>query len=324
MLKRYIVKSEMLRQADDEARDTEIVWYDLVEPTREEEVRVEQVLGIEVPTREEMHEIELSSRLYFEKAAAYVTITVVTRGDSDSPEIHNISFILSRNTLVTIRYVNTMPFDMFLSRKERVAREHYHGSSVFAGLFEALVDRLSDVLEKTGHHIDEVSREIFLPHEKKQKRLGQRKLDFEKLLKEVGRTGDLISKARESLFSFQRAISFVGQTDYFKNAEDGQRLQVLARDIVALGDHAAFLSQKVNFLLDATLGMVSIEQNSIIKIFSVAAVVFLPPTLVASIYGMNFNAMPELSWKFGYPLALLIMLLSAYLPYKFFRHKGWL
>ena len=154
-------------------------------------------------------------------------------------------------------------------------------------------------------------------------------VNLQELIERIGEEGDFVSKMRESLVSIGRAVAFMqaveDQARENKQVKENKaRIKILQRDIVSLTDHATFLSGKISFLLDAVLGLISIEQNGIIKIFSVAAVVFLPPTLVASIYGMNFAFMPELQWQFGYPFAILLMIMSAVLPYYYFKGKGWL
>lgn len=301
-----------------------LVWVDLLNPTREEEVDVERLLGTEIPTREEMHEIELSSRLYQENGALHATATIVTQADTPEPETHAVTFLLVNQCLITIRYVNPRPFRIFISRTGRIETQSYQGSTVFTNLLELVVDRLADILEMAGHNIDGMTRKIFRPKSNKANEEEER-TDFETLLQEIGINGDLISKTRESMVSISRLLSFILQAPQFRHGtEEHGRISTLLRDIAPLSDHANFLSNKVNFLLDATLGMISIEQNATIKIFSVAAVVFLPPTLVASIYGMNFHFMPELDWQYGYPLAIFLMILSAFLPYKYFKRKKWL
>lgn len=179
------------------------------------------------------------------------------------------------------------------------------------------------MLERASRDVEAISKDIFNPTATK---ASSRDRNFQRLLKQIGHKESLTSNMRDSLTSLQRLAGFlanvVGQA---KNGKDMKaRVKTLSRDVVSIADHASFLSQKITFLLDATLGMINIEQNAIIKIVSVAAVVFLPPTLVASIYGMNFDAMPELKWMLGYPWALGLMVLSAVLPFWWFRRKGWL
>ena len=313
-----LVKVEV---APDAPLPPEAVWIDLVAPTQEEERRVESVLGVEVPTREEMQEIEISSRLYEENGALYMTATIVAKADTEHPEASAVSFILAGDRLVTVRYAEPQPFALFSARCQRAPGAYSRGEAVLAGLLDSLIDRIADVLERIGLEVDDISHEIF---EHSARPSGGS--DFQDILRRLGRRGDLTSKVRESLVSVGRLLMFLTQASAAqKIAKDlRNRLRTMSRDVLSLTDHASFLSSKINFLLDATLGMINIEQNAIIKIFSVVAVVFLPPTLIASIYGMNFAYMPELQWPFGYPMALLLMLASAVTPYLYFKRRGWL
>jgi magnesium transporter len=310
------------QDAPDAALPPEAVWLDLVAPTVAEERLVETLLGVEVPTREEMQEIEVSSRLYEENGALYMTATVVSRADTEHPEASAISFILAGDRLVTVRYADPQPFGLFASRCQRSPGTYPRGDAVLAGLLDALIDRIADVLEHIGLEVDALSHEVF-EHPATPRRGG----DFQDILRRLGRRGDLTSKVRESLVGVGRLLMFLGQigTPNTKAAKDlRNRLRTMTRDVRSLTEHASFLSGKINFLLDATLGMINIEQNAIIKIFSVVAVVFLPPTLIASVYGMNFAFMPELASPFGYPLALALMLGSAIAPLLYFKRRGWL
>ena len=297
------------------------LWLDLLEPTLEEERAVEQFLEIEVPTREEMREIETSNRLYEEDGALYMTATIVTRIDTDRPEAAAVTFILVRNKLITNRYHDPLPFRRFTAYAERHAAASSSASMILAGLLEAVIERSADILERVSADLDELSAGIFATP-------GRRRnvsRDMREVMQRIGRIGDLVSKSRESLVSLGRLLSFVQQSSALTLPPDLRaRFKTLSRDVLALSDHASFVNNKTTFMLEATLGLINIEQNDIIKIFSVAAVVFLPPTLIASIYGMNFHFMPELDWHLGYPLALLLMIVSAVLPYLFFRRKGWL
>jgi magnesium transporter len=298
-----------------------LVWLDLHYPTDEEEEFAESLFKIDIPTRDEMHEIEPSSRLYIENGSLYTTTTIITKADTLEPETHAITFMLTGNCLITVRYSDPKPFQIVLSPHSTITTGD-KGNTIFAKLLNAIINRLADILEGIGHNIDTTTSEIFRANSPKN---AAQKPNLEEILCKIGVNGDLVSKTRESLISITRLISFIGQTPFFKNTpEEHLHIETMLHDIHALNDHADFLSSKLTFLLDATLGKISIEQNSIIKIFSVAAVIFLPPTLVASIYGMNFDFMPELKWHIGYPLALTLMLISAVLPYLFFRKKGWL
>ncbi|AWC22945.1 magnesium/cobalt transporter CorA [Aminobacter sp. P9b] len=324
MIKAFVVENDRLRLADSIAAEKDkIVWADLLNPTREEEAEVEQWLGVGVPTREEMEEIEISSRLYVEDGAYFMTATLPSQADSDFPVMSPVTFVLRRNLLVTIRYHEPKAFLSFPLRAEKAAIGCTTGETILVGLLEAIVDRLADVLERVSREVELLSKDIFNPTATK---ASKRDRDFQVILKGIGRKESLTSNMRDSLTSLQRLAGFLASaTGQAKNGKDAKaRVKTLSRDVASLTDHASFLSQKITFLLDATLGMINIEQNGIIKIVSVAAVVFLPPTLVASIYGMNFDLMPELKWALGYPFALGLMVVSAILPFWWFRRRGWL
>jgi magnesium transporter len=312
-----LVKAEVPRDAP---APGEAVWLDLVAPTPEEEHQVERLLGVAVPTREEMQEIEVSSRLYEENAALYMTATVVSQAQSEQPQASAVSFILANNRLVTVRYADPQPFELFAARCQRAPIPHARGDTVLVGLLDALIDRIADVLEHIGLEVDGISHEVF-EHPASPRKSG----DFQDILRRLGRRGDLTSKVRESLVGVGRLLMFFGQAGATHIAKDlRNRLRTMTRDVRSLTEHASFLAGKINFLLDATLGMINIEQNAIIKIFSVVAVVFLPPTLIASIYGMNFELLPELAWPVGYPFALALVVGSAIAPYLFVKRRGWL
>lgn len=302
------------------------VWLDLVNPTSEEARRIEDLLGISLPTREEMHEIEVSARLFNEFGAEFMTILGVTRLDTDDPMLTPITFVLKGSSLVTMRHDEPKAFTNFVTRALKPdAVACATGEQIMFGLIESLSDRVADALERTAADIDTISREVF----RKRRVAGEsaKARDLEGLLEKVGIDGDMLTTLRESLVSVNRLLTFhtaIEQNDRKVNKEVKGRAKTLYRDVVALTDQTAFLSNKVNFLLDATLGLISLQQSQIIKIFSVAAVVFLPPTLVASIYGMNFEYMPELKWVAGYPFAIGLMILSAILPYLYFKQRGWL
>jgi len=326
MLSLYVPSPAGLQRLDPapEGVPESLLWADLVEPTLAEEKEVERFVGIEVPTREEMKEIEASNRLYEEDGALYMTLTVVTKIDTERPETAAITFILAKDRLITLRYVDPLPFRKYISYAERHASTCGSSLVVFAGLLESIVERIADVLERVGADLDDASANVFAPPAAKQK-ANRVNRDLRAMMERIGRDGDLLSKARESLVSLTRLLAFVQQSGAIQLAPDVRnRFRNLARDAMALSDHASFVSNKISFLLEATLGLINIEQNAIIKIFSVAAVVFLPPTLIASIYGMNFEHMPELSWQAGYPWALGLMVVSAILPYLYFKRRGWL
>jgi magnesium transporter len=301
------------------------IWADLCNPAPEDETCLENLLSIDVPTREEMHDIELSSRLYMKNGILYATATLITKADTLDPETHAITFMIADAYMITIRYCDPKPFRVFIRQTVEPVEEAYRSNEAFSDLFELIVERLAEILELNGHEIDRLTRKIFRWKQPDAEGKLTEKPDFEKMLVDIGLAGDVVSKTRESMVSMNRLGGFILQTPHFKpESYAHNRVKTRLRDIESLSDHASFLSSKLSFLLDATLGMISNEQNATIKIFSVATVVFLPPTLIASIYGMNFQFMPELQWHFGYPLALGLMILSGYLPYRYFKMRKWL
>ena len=297
-----------------------VIWYDLLNPSQQEEAQVEAELGIDVPTREEMEEIEHSSRLYRRDDALYMTATVIAGSQTVQPESVPTTFLLTGDRLVTVRYAELQPFRNVEKRLSRhPPGTALDGEGTLLILLDAIIDRVADLLEFVGREVDDISREIF-----RSDREQGGDTDFQALLCRIGRNNDLTSRARESIMTLSRLFGFLGSVGDYGEGESTVRLEMLCRDAASLSDHAAFLSNKLTFLLDASLGMLNIEQNAIIKIFSVAAVVLLPPTLIASIYGMNFRVMPELEWTYGYPLALMLMLLSVGLTYAYFKRRHWL
>jgi magnesium transporter len=298
------------------------VWLDLVNPAPGEDKVVEKLLGVGVPTREEMQEIEVSSRLYVEHHARFMTATLMCNSDTAVPKTTAVTFILAGHRLVTVRYDEPRPFLIVSNKLARSCPSSINGEAVMLDLLDAVIDRAADILERIGMEVDRVSHDIFEPENSSD----DSSLSYKDILKAIGSKGDLTSKVRESLVSIGRLLLFLAnEAEGMRWSKDVRlQLQAMQRDVLSLSDHATYLANKITFLLDAMLGVVQIEQNNVIKIFSVAAVVLLPPTMIASIYGMNFKHMPELAWELGYPLAIGLMLLSAVLPYYFFKWRKWL
>ena len=298
------------------------IWFDLVTPTTGEDKLVERSLGIAVPTREEMQEIEVSSRLYVENGARYMTATLMCQSDTQAPKTTPVTFILAGHKLVTVRYDEPRPFMLVSNKLARACPATVSGETIMMDLLDAVIDRAADILERAGADIDGVSHDIFEPEGARL----DRTVTYLDIFKTIGRKGDLTSKVRESLVSIGRLLLFIAnEADAMKWPKEMRaQLKSMQRDVQSLSDHASYLGNKVTFLLDAMVGVMSVEQNNIIKIFSVAAVVLMPPTLIASIYGMNFKHMPELEWTYGYPAAIGLMILAAILPYMFFKWMRWL
>jgi magnesium transporter len=324
MLSVYVQKGTSLERISVEpgvAPPEAAVWIDLVTPTVQEDKLVEHLLGIAVPTREEMQEIEVSSRLYVENGARYMTATLMCQSDSATPKTTPVTFILSGHRLCTVRYDDPRPFAIVEHKLGRACGPKVSGETVLMDLLDAVIDRSADILERIAAEVDQVSHSIFEPDDE------AAPPSYNDVLKALGRKGDLTSKVRESQVSVGRLLSFLAnEAEGMKWPKDTRlQLQSMQRDMTSLSDHATFLSNKITFLLDAMLGVVNIQQNAIIKIFSIMAVVFMPPTLVASIYGMNFHSgMIELEWHYGYPWALFLMVVVAVLPLVYFRWKKWL
>ncbi len=303
----------------DESHIQGALWIDLNDPTAEEALAVERALGIELPTREDMEEIEATSRVYRDRDAVVITVTHLIGLDTPQPSLVPISFVVTPTNLVTQRFADPRSFRAV---EAGCARDPIPDAplTVLFRLLDAVVDRTADILELMSADIDTTAAQVF-GRDGPEKRLSI--ADLNAILKKIGRLHFVTGKAHGSLLTLARAASYLSLPGRFPKVPRDE-VKALTRDIASLVETSAFNAGTVAFLMDATVGRISVEQNAIIKIFSVAAVVFLPPTLVASIYGMNFEHMPELGWTLGYPWALGLMVLSAVLPYLFFKRKGWL
>jgi len=299
-------------------------WVDLEEPTPEEEALVERCIRMDVPTEKEMAEIEPSSRLYEQNEALYMTVSVLYGVQDGLPRTSPISFVLTGNRLVTVRYATPKPVRAFSDHARRDASVVSDAQTALVRMLDAIIDRLADELENVGSDIEQISTHIF------HKEMDERRIPAARLtalLTRIGRTQTLLAKIRYSAVSTLRMLSFLSGTRRANNgnvAEFRQHLASLTTDVTALSEHAGYQSDNLQFLLDASLGLISIEQNAAMKLFSWAAVVFLPPTLIAGIFGMNFHYMPELNWHYGYPISLVLMLASAIGPYLYFKKRGWI
>ncbi len=294
-----------------------VTWIDIHKPTADDEKFIQEELHITIPTRAEMAEIELSNRLYQENEDLYMTAVIVAQSKKIDNKLAPITCILSDQHLITIRHSEPHFFKFFESQITKRQVHLHNGPSLFTALLEANVNALADLLEVIGHRLEEYSKEVFY-----YKANNSNHPDYRTIMQMTGKQGDLNTKVRESLVTLNRMLQFFKKNQKGQNEQD--RLEILEKDMTSLSDYATFISNKVTFILEATLGMVYIDQNNIIKIFSVAAVIFLPPTLIASIYGMNFKLMPELLWEYGYIFALVLMVLSSLFAYQFFKWKRWL
>lgn len=291
------------------------VWVDLFQPTPAQ-VELMAAQGINVPNLADMEEIEISNRLYREDQADYMTAVLPgatpDRGQIAAP----VTFILTPDRLITVRHHAPRPFETFADRAERSASGCGDSTRIFLGLVEEIVARHADLLESAGKALDQVAAQVFdggTPA-------------LRGVLQGIAHEGEVLTRVRLGLLTVERMLSIFGVWHDDRAQQAGLRahLRALLRDINALEVHADFLSGRVSLATDTTLGMINLEQNKTVRIVSVVAALFLPPTLIASIYGMNFRVMPELDPAWGYPMALGLMLASAVATYLYFRWKKWL
>jgi magnesium transporter len=299
-------------------------WMDLEEPTREEEALVEAVVGHNIPTQQELAEIEPSSRLFVRDGALYMTLSALRGVNEGHPTSTPIGFVLADNRLVTVRYASPSPIVSFANHVRREPEIARDALTLLYRLLDAIIDRLADELESSGAEIEKISGHIF-NKEADDRRIPAARLTA--LLTRIGRAQSLLAKIRETAVSTARLLSFLSANGPAHGADGSvgrAHVASLINDITSLIDHSGFLADNLTFLLDAALGLISVEQNAAMKLFSWAALIFLPPTLVAGIYGMNFDHMPELHWLYGYPFALTLVVASAVLPLWYFKRRGWI
>jgi magnesium transporter len=300
------------------------IWIDALSPTPEEEDLLRRSLNIDIPTHEEIWKNDALGRLHSEEGVSYLYTSVITKTDVPYPQTKPITFILSPQHLITIRTISPTSFKNFAARLQRFPHSFSNGPETLAGLMEDIITRVAYNSEMVVEELDSLSHRIFeLDTPKPRKRQQNPSLHMKDTLRALGASADLNSQINESLHSIGRLLVFLqGLPGIGPDLKD--RIAILMTDTKSLIEQSTFLADKVTFQLDATLGMINVEQNMIIKIFSVVAVFFLPPTLVSSIYGMNFQHMPELEWYIGYPFALALMALCAIVPHIYFRKRGWL
>lgn len=298
------------------------LWYDLIHPEIEEKNEIGALTGIDIPTRDEMIEIETSSRLYEENGAAYMTAIIPSATETDEPLLDPVTFVLTPKTLVTVRYHEPKSITLFVTHVNRTRTAPSNSAQVLISLLEAVVDRMADALERLDRDIDSISASIF----GRSGGRGAKGDDFKPILSNLGRKGDAVSRVRAALVTLTRLNDYLDRSEAraLNTKAMSTRITILGTDIKSLLDYADAQNQKIGFLFDATLGLMTVEQNTIIKFFSVVAVIFMPPTLIASLYGMNFHYMPELSLPWAYPAVLVLMLISAVLPFLIVKKLGWL
>ncbi len=302
---------------------TDAVWIDLLDPSAEERARVEQATKLRLPTKAAIEEIESSSRVFIEDGAFYLSTPVLEDAERVRAAHTSVGFVLTPERLVTLRFARVTAFDEVAAKYSSIAQPS--ASDAFLELLEKVVDHGADALERSAAELEGISHSAFhmdRPHGHKLARASEA---LRGVLRKLGRVGDAISHVREMLLGIARIAAFVSETG--RETRLGvatARLNAIRADITSLNDYQAHLSGKVQFLLDATLGLISIQQNDIVKTLTIVSVVGVPPVLIAGIYGMNFKVMPELSWALGYPFALLLVVVSALVPVAWFKWRGWM
>jgi magnesium transporter len=300
-------------------------WLDLIDPTDEEKAAAENICRFTIPSRQELSSIETSSRISEDNGILYLSMPIVSTAASVDEAPSPLGFVLSNDYLVTVRYTALRSFDAVAARFSRPEAPKT-GVETFTDLADEMVDLCADTLEGIGGELDALSRAIFPKRNSKRRRLVNKSNDaLRGILIDVGSIGERASRARDILLGLQRIVPFVrGPQRQWISEQIRERLATVSTDIVSLTDYEEHLAGKVQFLLDAVLGLINTKQNDIFTVLTVVSVVGIPPTLVASIYGMNFKYMPELSWAYGYQWGLALIALSTVLPILWFKWRGWL
>jgi magnesium transporter len=299
------------------------IWIDLLNPTDEESALVESQRKVRIPSAEALREIESSSRMAVDHDVVYLSIPAVAQGDTPDAYLSPTGFILDADVLITVRFA---PLSTFDAVAERVKQDKalQNAPAVFAALLEAMVDRGADVLERLGGELDKVSKSVFRGDPSRPRHTVRSNNTLRRALTAVGTTGDRLALARDALLGVGRIAPFVLSLRKEWITPDLQaKLEAVNKDILSLNEYEDQLSNKVQLLLDAILGFISIQQNDIFKVLTIVSVVGIPPMLVAGIYGMNFKYMPELNWVGGYPFGLTVIVLSALIPLAWFKWRGW-
>jgi len=311
--------------AEDPVPDNAI-WVDILQPSDAERAAMGEKLGFALPTAADMHEIEATSRTYADYGALFVTAPTISTTESGRPKSEPTTFIIDDKRLTTLRLTETGSIDRFAQELLVRPNQPHEPADLLIGLIGAILDRLADLIEFLIKRVETISAEIFSDDTtSKVRRKGrERKRALRESLRAIGRDGRMLARIRSSLTGFERVLGFLATRLPDLGPEQTARLSHARRDATSLIQHADFQEQQIEFLLDATVGLITIEQTEIVRVLSIAATVFLPPTLIASLYGMNFANMPELSSPIGYPLVLVAMLVSVVVPLWYFRRKGWM
>jgi magnesium transporter len=320
MINVFVLQNGRLSQIPIESREDLVsvtpVWVDLTDPSDEERDWVSSIFGVMLPEEDEVKDIEASARYYeADNGDLHLRSDFLLEEDEGESRVVTVAFILARNMLFSMHNDDLPVFRLVRMRARSRPGSIGDFKDVLLDLYSTDVEYSADALEGIYQNLEEVSRSVL------QKDISDQ--DAAASLNAMAREEDLNGRIRRNMMDTRRAVSFMMRGRLLSPDQFDDARQIL-RDIESLDGHTAFLFDKINFLMDATVGFININQNKIIKIFSVASVAFLPPTLIASIYGMNFRILPELNWSFGYPFAILLMIASAVTPFWYFRRRGWL
>ena len=288
-----------------------VIWIDMFLPTIEEVRAVEEMFDIEFPTKQETEEIELSSR-YWEENNRIEINSYFLINDNKSAFNETVSFILQGSLLISVRYKKLQSFDTFTKKLLLSPREFKNGYSIFCQIIDIRIDADADIIENLSKEITKIRKHVFTDYSN----------DDEEILEKISTFEDLNMKIRENLTDKQRILNSLLKSQKF--VDDKHEIPVMLKDIKSLIDHTNFNFERLDYLQNIFIGILSIEQNKVIKIFTIVNVIFLPPTLIASIYGMNFDFMPELHWEYGYLFSIVFMIIASITPILIFKKKGWI
>ena len=300
-----------------------VSWIDVLRPDPQEIAFLERALGTEIPTLELLSEIETSSRLRSENDWLYLSIPMIHRADGFMPTLSPLGFVLSQDVLLTVRFKDMKAFDDVPETLSRCPAQA-GGPGALVAILEVIVDHAADALEGVGGELDCLSEEVFGTNPARRHKPREDGEQLRLVLRKVGRNGNLTSKIEDLLLGLARVVPYVAANAApYLAADIRARFKSLQRDIASLNDYETHLTDKIQFLLDATLGLTNIDQNNIFRILTVVSVIGIPPTFVASMYGMNFKNIPEYAWAYGYQYGLLLIALSAIVPIIWFKWRGW-
>jgi magnesium transporter len=300
------------------------VWIDLLRATQDEVERVQQATGLRVPSEADVSEIESSSRLATRGGALYLTMPLI-RFDEDGPREVSAGFVLCTERLITVRFAANRVFDGYVEQLQRDATSQQGGAAIFVGLMEAIVDRQADALEQVRADLDTLSHTIFAMGERQEGGRKGEDATLRRTLGQLGHIGDLISHVRDTQVGAARIVPYVeAAAAAWLPKGLAPRLMTLRQDIASVSDFDTHLNDKLQFLLDATLGFINIAQNNVMKVMAIASVVGIPPVLIAGVYGMNFKNIPEYDWAWGYAWGWGLIVLTTLIPLGVFRWRKWI